>query len=130
MKKQNILIQFIKEHPALTISEISKLTKFSPTLLYGILDGKKKLNTGKAFQIAKALSHYGLRLNGWIFEPYSWEEMPEHLQAYRFTDDEQEVIDIHVYNETGIETSCTIKYKITIQKDMMDMFDFAQLINL
>ena len=121
---ENILIKFIKSHPALTIAEISKLTNFSKTLLYGILDGKKTLKGDKAFALAKALSHYGLRLNGWIFEPYSWDEMPEHLFAYRFADDEQEVIEIE--HDNGVE----IKYKVFIHRDIMDVFDFAAFIGV
>lgn len=128
--EQNILIQFIKNHPALNISEIAKKAGFSRNLLYGILDGEKKLLTEKAFNLAKVLSHYGLNINDWIFVPYNEAEHLNTLECYRFTQDEHETIEETIYNKKGIETGCTIKYKVTIQKDMMDMFDFARLINL
>ena len=118
--QDNILIQFIKNHPALTIAEISKLTNFSKTLLYGILSGDKTLRSDKAFSLAKVLSHYGLRLNGWIFEPYDWDDTPEMIKCYRFADEEQEVID----------EGNTIKYKVIIYRDIMDVFDFAQFIGV
>ena len=117
---ENILIKFIKEHPALTITEISKLTNFSKTLLYGILSGEKTLKVDKAFSLAKVLSHYGLRLNEWIFEPYDWDDTPEMIKCYRFADEEQEVID----------EGNTIKYKVIIYRDIMDVFDFAQFIGI
>lgn len=122
--QDNILIQFIKNHPALTISELSKLTNFSKTLLYGILSEDKKvqkaLKPDKAFALAKALSHYGLRLNGWIFEPYDWNDTPEIIKCYRFKDVEQETIDKGDHFE----------YKVIIYRDIMDVFDFAQFIGV
>lgn len=118
--QDNILIEFIKNHPALTITEISKLTNFSKTLLYGIISGEKTLKGDKAFSLAKVLSHYGLRLNGWVFEPYDWNETPEMIKCYRFKDAEQETIDKVDHFE----------YKVIIYRDVMDVFDFAQFIGV
>jgi transcriptional regulator with XRE-family HTH domain len=118
---KNILIQFIEEHPALTIKEIANATNFSQSLLYGILSGEKNLKGDKAFEIAKVLSHYGLTLRGWVFKPYDAEYLPLMLEAYRFTDDEQEDFE---------ETSGIIKYRVIIQKDTFDEFDFASFIGV
>jgi hypothetical protein len=120
--KKNALIQFIEEHPALNIQAIAKETSFSPTLLYGILSGEKALLGDKAFELAKVLSHYGLVLNGWTFKPYDYEEFPLMLQAYRFCD-EFEVEDFEP--QSGV-----IYYKLTIQKSLMDEWDFAEFLKI
>lgn len=128
--KKNILIEFIESRNALNVSEIAKESGFSRTLLYGILSGEKTLKGDKAWELAKVLSNYGLVLKGWTFKPFNKKEFPAMLECYRFTDDEQEVIEEILYNEKGQETGSIIQYKVIIQKNMMDMFDFASFIGI